>query len=523
MTSFYGEYRAKDIISDEEENRVSRANVDKWIFRLLLILIGFMPLIVLAHTKETISPLISDVPLLSSGTKGDLFTYYKSLIVLVITIITGILLFAKIFFMNGKIRKTKINYFLALFTFAIVLSTILSPNITIALNGQYNRSDGGMSWLCYIALMFIAMNINYPKKAVNYVMYTLIPFVIINSYIIAMNFTGNDLLQKSWMQGLIGMFLPDGSTLSANSQLVGTLNQWNYMSGMFAVLTIMFLTASILEKRLALSIIFLIVSIISIAVMLMSLSTSGFLTVSILMLLVLFIVFKSEYKVRGFAFIAAFILLTAPIFHILAEKNPRVWSESIGFVIKTNPYVEKQVSLDTGTKFESEFDFMSKVYASENSFELPELPESGISAGTGRVYIWDKTMDLVKERPIFGLGMDTLMYRFPHFNIDARAGLRTEETIVDKPHNVYIGTLYGTGLIGFIGLVGLVIITTLLVLKAIFGKQHFKENILGVAWLAFLVQALFNDSLPGTTAIMFVVAGIMMAYILNNKEEKEHF
>ena len=56
-------------------------------------------------------------------------------------------------------------------------------------------------------------------------------------------------------------------------------------------------------------------------------------------------------------------------------------------------------------------------------FTLPELPESGWGPGTGRIYIWEKTLKLVKERPLFGYGLDTLMYNFPHDNIEARANL----------------------------------------------------------------------------------------------------
>src|SRR5690606_20751888 len=111
----------------------------------------------------------------------------KSFLVILITVITGFMLLVKVLFVGGTIRKTKINYLLGVLVIAIVVSTIASPNITIALNGQYNRSDGAVSWLCYVALMFIAMNIEYPKSIVRYVMYTMIPFVYINLYIITMN------------------------------------------------------------------------------------------------------------------------------------------------------------------------------------------------------------------------------------------------------------------------------------------------------------------------------------------------
>jgi O-Antigen ligase len=517
MTSFYGEERQINLLVDEEENRVSRENIDKWIFRLLLLLIGFMPLIVLAHVKEVISPHVTNIGMLTSGVKGDIFTYYKSILILIITITTGILLLSKIFFMNGTIRKTVLNYFLGLFAISIVISTIFSPNISIALTGQYNRTDGAISWLCYIALMFIAMNINYPKNAVNKVLYSLYPFVFINFFIITMNFTGFDLMQNEWVQKIVTAFLPEGASLAENSQLVGTLNQWNYMSGMFAAMTVMFLTASIIEKKLAVSISHLIVSMFSMFVMLMALSTSGFLTVSVLMILVLFIVIKSENKKKSFALILTFLVVVSPVFHVLAEKNPRVWTESFGFVIKSNPYIKETSMEDLNIK-SIQLSVSNKVFAADNSFELPVLPESGISAGTGRVYIWEKTLDLVKKRPLFGSGLDTLMYQFPHYNIDARAGIRTEHTIVDKPHNVYMGILYGTGIVGLIGFIGIVLMTLITLVKSY--KNQIRDSIvLGIAWIAFLVQALFNDSLPGVTATMFVLAGILMALILINIEK----
>lgn len=519
MTSFYGEYREKDIISDEEENRVSRANVDKWIFRLLLTLIGFMPLIVLAHTEDVISPLISNVSLLTSGTKGDLFTYYKSLIILVITIIAGLLLLAKIFFMNGKIRKTKLNYFLGAFSLAIVMSTILSPNITIALSGQYNRSDGAISWLCYIALMFIGMNINYSKKAVNYVMYALMPFVFINLFIITMNFTGNDLMQKTWIQKLVTIFLSEGANLSEGSLLVGTLNQWNYMSGMFAIITVMFLAWAIVEKTWLQSIIALIVAEISIAIMFMSISTSGFITVLVTMPLLIWIIFKTENKVKSFIVFTLFIVISIPIFNILAEKNVIVWNESFGFIIHNNPYNNEQ---NLSEDLNYNFHIVDKAFASNSSFELPVLPKSNIAAGSGRTYIWDKTLSLIKERPIFGYGLDSLMYNFPHYNIDARSGLGTETTITDKSHNTYVGVLYGSGIIGFISLVVVFVSVGFNTLINLFKKINLQFFILGFACIAYFIQAMFNDSLPGISAVVWILIGMMIPLIYKEQEEKEN-
>lgn len=55
-------------------------------------------------------------------------------------------------------------------------------------------------------------------------------------------------------------------------------------------------------------------------------------------------------------------------------------------------------------------------------------------------------------------------------------------------------------------------------------KVAIKQNqsilwILGIAWGAYLIQALFNDSLPGTSATMWVIAGVLLAMTFKNKEQ----
>lgn len=517
MTSFYEELHKKDALSDEKENKKSRDNIDKWIFRLLLLLIGFMPLIVMANVETVISPLISNLNVLTSGIKGELFTHYKAIFIVVVTLITGAMLLTKVFFMEGTIHKTILNLLLGTFVIAIILSTVLSSNITTALNGQYNRSDGAISWLCYLALMFIAMNINYPQKALNYILYSLYPFVVINLYIITMNFYGKDLLQNEVIKKSVMLFLPEGAQMGEGSFLVGTLNQWNYMSGMFAIMAVMFLAAAILEKKVVIALGHLIIAIMSTAIILMSISTSGFLTASIMMFLVLYIALKSEHKMRSFIMIVVFFIVNIPIFHILASKDAQVWSESIGFLVKSNPYIQEEEVADSKMMENYQIpEWGARAYASEK-FELPILPERAYGAGSGRIYIWQKTFAISKERPLFGYGLDTLIYNFPHNNIDSRAAYWYDNVITDKPHNMYVGWLYGTGLVGLISALALIALTFLKPLKKAFKDNNAIIWVLGIAWSAYLIQALFNDSLPGTSAPMWAIAGILLANTLKKK------
>ncbi|MCS1394244.1 O-antigen ligase family protein [Lysinibacillus boronitolerans] len=519
MSKFYEKVAYRDV----EEDIQSQKSMDKWIFGLLLIVIGFVPLIVMGSIVEIQSPLITNISTLMGGEKGDLFTHYKALVLVVITILVAILFMAKILFMDGTIRKTKLNYAIGAFAVIIVISTIFSPNISIALHGQYNRSDGAISWLCYLALFFIGMNIEYPKKALNNILYSLYPFVIINLFVITKNFYGNDLLQNVTVQKIVKAFLPAGTEIAEGSVLVGTLNQWNYMSGMSAIMTIMFLTAAIIEKQVGRAIGHLMIAIMSIAVMLMAISTSGFLTICIMMLVVLFIAFRSEKKIQSFAMIAVFLVAIIPIFHELASKNAKVWDESIGFIIKSNPYSKEESTSTISFKRNENFDinWMTNAYAAEK-FELPVLPDANWGPGTGRIYIWGKTLELMKERPLLGYGLDTLIYNFPHNDLEARGNLN-EVTIVDKPHNIYIGVAYGTGVIGIVIFLGILLFTLRWVVVKIFTFNKLSSNLvitLCVAWLAFLFQSLFNDTSIGITGPLFTIGGIMIGILINNNKEK---
>ncbi|MDD1505884.1 O-antigen ligase family protein [Lysinibacillus sp. CNPSo 3705] len=519
MSKFYEKVTYRDV----EEDLKSQKSVDKWIFRLLLIVIGFMPLIVMASVTEVQSPLISNIDNLSSGVKGDLFTQYKALVLLVITFLASLLFLAKILFMSGDIRKTKLNYAVGAFAVAIVLSTIFSPNISISLHGQYSRADGAISWICYLALFFIAMNIEYPKKVVNHILYSLYPFIIINFIIITVNFYGKDLLQYTWVQKFVSAFLPDGATISEGSELIGTLNQWNYMSGMFGIMTLLFLASAIVANSNVKKFTNLFIALLSMIIMLMAMSASGFFTFVCITPLLIWLAIKSLNRKRTLLIMMIFFITTACFVHSLSLKNPKVWDESIGFFLpKNNPYgIEQSVETSiVGINLDSLSVWnIEKASAAKNTFELPVLPEAKWGPGTGRIYIWEKTLDLVKDRPFLGYGLDTLVYQFPHNHIDARGNLN-EVTIVDKPHNIYVGVIYGTGILGILAFLAIILISLKSTIREIF-KFNMSSNLvvaLCIAWLAFLIQALFNDTSIGITGPLFAIGGIMLGLLYKRNE-----
>ncbi|ALF08819.1 O-antigen ligase family protein [Parageobacillus thermoglucosidasius] len=509
---------------DEREDQLSRERVDRWISIVLLATIAIVPLLIGAHVTEFVSPLITEKSLLNTGPRGELFNYYKFVFLLIATSLVVSLFLYKLLFLNYNLPKKSILWFFFLFALGIVLSTVFAPYKTLALYGQPDRSDGALSYICYLLLMFVAMHIQYPKKAVFYVLYSLYPFVFINFTLSIMNFLGHDALTYKVVKNAITAFLPEGAKLAKGSQLLGTLDQWNFMSGMFGVMTVMYLAGAIVETNLFIRIIHTVAALVSFVIVLMSISTSGFLTIILLLPFLFFLAFKSNNKKIALTFMITFLVASMPILHVLASKNPRVWSESIGFFVKSNPYEQRKPSAMVPVHPIEGPALTSKVYAAENEgFSLPKLPKPGIAAGSGRIYIWKKTLEITMDRFIVGYGLDTLPYHFPQDDIEKRAGLGTQNVIVDKPHNIYIGILYGTGIIGFIGFIGLVLMTLWKFGQEFwkFGKTQNAVIVLGVAWMAYLIQSLFNDTLPGTAAPLWAIVGMMLALIYQHEQNEK--
>lgn len=517
----YTLHRKVRIKRDEVEDQRSKQQIDKWIFYILIAAIILVPLLIGGHVSEVVSPLIADAESLISGGKIDFFTFYKFIALVLLTVAAVVLFLYKLFFLDYRLPNRSISCFFAIFIAVIVISTILSPSKTIALYGQYNRTDGALSYICYVLLMFVAMHIQYPKKVVEYVLYAFYPLVIINFILTTLNFTGHDVLMYGPAKTAMTFFAPE-IALGEGSQLLGTLNHWNYMSGMFAVVTIMYLSWIVIDTNNLRRFINLVIALLSMTTMLIAMSASGFVTFVCITPLIIWLASKSANKKVAFISLLIFTILTAGILHVLSMKDPEAWDESVGFFLPGNPYIEEQ-SVDTSLNDDNSWNpsilLGANAFAAEEVFELPELPESAWGPGTGRIYIWQKTLQLLSERPFFGYGLDTLMYNFPHNDIEARSNL-TVVTIVDKPHSLYVGVAYGTGIVGVVGFLGIIIYTVCAAVVSVVRYKLFSglTVILCIGWLAFLVQALFNDSLPGTTAPLFAIAGIMMAQLYNKKE-----
>lgn len=475
---------------------------------LILLTIGLIPLILQAHNSTVVSPLLTRIRPLGTGFKGDVFTYYK-MIGLITLAILALLLFIRFIKITNLLSLNMAHLFAGVFAICIMLSTLLSETIHIALYGMFDRHDGALSYLSVLILFFIASSLTYSREFVYKIGYSLYPFVFINFILITINHYGYDALQFNGVRNLLTLG-KESNNLGEGSFVLGTLNQWNFLSGTFSMMTVFFLALMIIDKTFWRKIVHAVIAAISLWVMLLSLSTSGSLTLVLLVPILIYLIIKLPKTRQQSISIGLFLVLAVSSFLFLTSQNERVYTESVGLFVKEDLQISSLIALPGKV--------INLLTAKEEYKEdtlLPELPDREISGGSGRVYIWIKTLRLVPEKPWIGYGMDTLLYNFPHFSIDARSGIRSETVLVDKPHNMYIGFLYGIGFVGFIGFLGLFTIILINSSKKLKVNDYLIAPLFLIT-LAFLFQGIFNDTLPGMTAIAYPILGILVSITKNS-------
>ncbi|WP_312094869.1 O-antigen ligase family protein [Aminipila sp.] len=133
--------------------------------------------------------------------------------------------------------------------------------------------------------------------------------------------------------------------------------------------------------------------------------------------------------------------------------------------------------------------------------------------GSGRGYIWSRTIPMMKETVFIGHGADTYCLYFPHNDYVGKynAGWSSMNLIVDKPHNMYMGAWIGTGGLSVLSLLVLWFMYIFQCIKLFWKRKPdtFTEYaglgiFLGIC--GFLVSGLVDDS---TVSVMPMFYGLL--------------
>lgn len=498
------------------------AFIDKIICFGLLIILLITPLLLKVNNINFVSPSITVVKILSSGEKLNIFSHAKFVFLVVSTSVLFILFLYKIFVLNFEVKPTKTNILTIIFLIIILLSSVLASYKSLALYGNYNRSEGAITYLCYSILFFIASNIKIQKKELKWFLYILSPFIVINGFMGILNFYGIDLLDVTFVKKIIYGEIMEQVEITEKSFLIGTLSNPNYLSGVSALLFFICFILAIFVEDWRLKLLNIILLYLSFGILLVSLSNSGFITILLLLpvLFVLLILKKNYKQIRiGLLLTVSLLLIYIP----LSSHNVRVWNETFGNITNLVPKLENEKSLENSEEsVRIKKEESSSVEIVENNF-IPELPKPGSSWGSGRVFIWTTSISLIAQKPILGYGLDTFAYHFPQSNAEIISGLG-KMIVIDKPHSLYLDIAFGTGIVGLLVFLLLISIPIWQALKKFLLNKDISQEveILAITFLvlAFLIQGLVNDSIIGVSVIFYILLGVLNSVITDNQEVK---
>ena len=134
--------------------------------------------------------------------------------------------------------------------------------------------------------------------------------------------------------------------------------------------------------------------------------------------------------------------------------------------------------------------------------------------GSGRGYIWSRSLPLLKDTLFLGKGPDTFLIVFPQSDYVGKANnCKTPYTTIEKPHSFYLMTAIQTGVIS---IAAFVVFYILYFLDSVKLYRHCELSSVKVrmgfgcmaATLSYMISGLFNDSSLQTTPVFIVLLGL---------------
>ena len=157
--------------------------------------------------------------------------------------------------------------------------------------------------------------------------------------------------------------------------------------------------------------------------------------------------------------------------------------------------------------------------------EMFNLIEGLGKIASNRGYIWGHTIPLLKSNLVIGSGPDNFPLIFPQNDFLAKANISMDvNTVVDKPHNLYLQIATNTGVLSLLSLLtlwGIYIISSLKLYSNI-TFDSLDKYIGGSALISiigYLTAGMFNDSVNSIAPIFWILLGLGVSINIRMKSK----
>ena len=402
--------------------------------------------------------IIGLVPLVMVPIDGTFQTAWTKLVVLLC--ISGVFVFLsirrrdQITFLDNTLE----NRFLAGYFILVLLSLFFSVHTQISIMGSRYRHDGFLAFLAYCFSYLIARN----AKDIEKLFFRIISVtsVVIAIYAILQFYQMDPLPKDLYALEWVGIAF-------------ATMGNPNFL-GSYLVLSIPMPLYLYFYKG----------------------KKVGLLAYTILFLALL------TTRTRG-AWIGAFIALIAfLVLHQIRSGFTKKQRMKVLVVFFTSLGMILLFVLTSGDVFATRF-----LSIFSDFFSIIKEEETAYLGGSSRIYIWGKVIELIKMRPFFGFGLDTL---YIAMNMYFRGQIISDFGRYrnwDKAHNEYLNIGVSSGLLSLFAYLGFLF----LVLKKGIENLNRHEAYVPIlaAIIGYLIQAFFNIQVVMVYYIFFVYLGIV--------------
>ncbi len=421
------------------------------------------------------------VPLVWAPVNFELFEFNKIVLVYFFSLLISCLWLSRMVLEKRIIlRKTFLFWPVVIFLTSQILSTVFSIDRHTSFYGYYSRFHGGLlSTISYLTLYFALVSNGKKDWVKKIVDVSLVSGFLVSLYGIAQHF-GID--KNLWVQDV-------------QRRVFSTLGQPNWLAAYLNILLMIVLGRTVFEKE-------------------TKTKNISYLLLFVFYLCLLFT--KSKSGIIGFGFglfvFSSLVVLSKKT--LLSFRAPVLILAFLSIVIGT-PFSPSLVSVLAGRPIEK----MKEGGLGTESVGLNITPSGDI-----RKIVWKGAVDLWRQKPIFGTGVETFAYSYYWVRPVAHNLTSEWDFLYNKAHNEYLNFAATTGTVGLVSYLAISVAFFYWVYKESKKRGRKKDSLFLMICVSSLATVLVTNFFGFSVVVVglwfFLIPAVCSLWMEKDEEKK---
>lgn len=233
----------------------------------------------------------------------------------------------------------------------------------------------------------------------------------------------------------------------------------------------------------------------------------------LLMMLITFSIAITQTRAVWVAVVISTIIVA--LFSIMFFRKLKISSENTSFYLNRILHVSIILIVVVLIAVLSYFKHTIKDPHIRQAFSRTNMPVSSVSE---RITLWTKSVQMIKDNPIFGVGLGNWKIVLPHYGL---SDMRSELGRVhfQRPHNDYLWVLSEVGIFGFVCYLSIFIIIISYIIKIVLQPSNIDDKIFSIFMLfgiiGYMIISFFSfpkERIVHSIYLMFMMATVLSIY-----------